>query len=544
MKRSVMTGFSKKLWKSTLAALILLISLTGCGEKKPASSLEGDPISKESQTESENDLTKESTDEGTSPVETQVTENKLSEDAAYLFSVIKGWEFDFESGAGAWATTLQVDESGNFSGQYHDSDMGDVGEGYANGTLYLSSFTGRFTDVNKISDCIYEAKVEDLSYEEAPGTTKIVDGVRQIYSEAYGISGTDVVNLYIPGAKIAELPGEYVSWIEYLNFGVYVFGDYYLDFPEELPFCGIYNPAEQRGFFSENVSGKNSTFVVNEVSFPGLKSIRRDLNSDGTYYYVDANDLGTYKVTNLCYRSSKQFNLYDQQEEFVNDCISHFTEGKQANDVYWLDWSFADSTPDVIYLNGRTTFMAGWTCGSNEDVRYYVARMTVMGNYVYVYGFDCSEWDEYLRGEAGSFLLSSLTFSGDSSRLSSESEDNVARKIYAVVINNGSDSSRILADEVIWVGLGDEDLMEQYHLTDDDMMNDYAIIGEDGNYKEYQLSADCPIYVQYPEEGPFWELQSKNNFHVKLTVGNYAYLMVLYLDANDVVTFAYEPFRP
>ena len=70
------------------------------------------------------------------------------------------------------------------------------------------------------------------------------------------------------------------------------------------------------------------------------------------------------------------------------------------------------------------------------------------------------------------------------------------------------------------------------------------VIGLDGNYKEYRLSANCPIYIQYPEEGPFEGLCDQARFHKKLTDDTYDYLMELYLDENDVVTFAYEPFRP
>ena len=545
MKRPATTrGFQGKAWKGALAALALLLSMAGCADKEPTASVEGEPLTQEAQAGSSEKGTDQSAEQGSQPEESKEVEQPLSEEAIYLFNAIKGWEFDFESGAGGWNTTLQVDEKGCFEGQYHDSDMGDQGEGYANGTMYLSNFTGRFTEVKKISDYVYEAKVEDLTYAAESGTTEIIDGVRYVYSEGYGISGTDKVSIYLPGAKISELPSGYMSWVDPLYFGVYVYGDYYRDYPEELPFCGIYNIAQQNGFTSLNVSGKNATFIVNKASFPGLKSVRRDLKEDGTYFCVDANDLGTYSVTNLCYRASKQFNLFDGQEEFVNDCISHLTEGKPASDVYYLDWSFADSTPDVIYMNGQLTYMVGWTCGSNEDTRYYVARMTTLGNYVYAYGISYSAFDEFMYGEAGSFLLSSLTFSGDASRLSTESKEKAVRKVHAVVINNGSDPSRILADEVIWVGPGDEDLIAQYHLTDDDMANDYAILGVDGVYKEYQLSEACPIYVQYPEEGPFWELQSKSGFHKKLTDGTYAYLMELYLDENDVVTFLYEPFRP
>ncbi|MBP5282297.1 MAG: hypothetical protein J6Z22_07330, partial [Lachnospiraceae bacterium] len=242
-----------------------------------------------------------------------------------------------------------------------------------------------------------------------------------------------------------------------------------------------------------------------------------------------------------CY---KQTNGQADTETFINDVISHFVEGKSYADLYYLDYSFADSTPDMIYMNGNLTYMAGWTCGTNEDLRYYVARMTTIGDYVYAYGHSSSEYDELMHGEAGGLYLSSLTTTGDPAKISSAGEDKVARTIHAVVTFNGADVSNILADEVVFIGLGDEDLMAQYGLTYDDMPNDYAVVGNDGVYKEYRLSENCPIYVQYPAEGPFQKLCDKARFHNKLTDNTYVYLMELFLDENGIVTFMYEPYRP
>ena len=537
--------------KVLLSALLLSVSLAGCADKgSAAKESEADvrpEVGESAERKEAQDPEGLENDELRGEADASGKDGKagLSEDAAYLFDVIRGWTFCFESGAGGWDTTLTVDAEGNFNGLFHDSDMGDTGEGYDYGTLYQCTFHGRFTDVTKKSQYVYEAKVEGLAYDRNEGETEIIDQVRHVYSNAYGISGAETVEIYLPGAKVADLPEGYMSWIQPLHFGVYALDHFYWDIPEELPFCGIYNPAEQDGFFSDNVEGKNSVYLVNKASFPGLRSVRRDLNADGTYFYEDVAEDGTYAVRSLCYRDEQDFSFYDgREEQFVKDCISHLLEGAEARDVYYLDSSFRDSTPDMTCINGHTSYMAGWTVGSNEDTRYYVARMTKLGSYIYVYGYSGSEYDEYLHGEAGAFLLSSLTFSGNQDRISSASTENVVRKVHAVVINRGTDPMSIYADEVIWVGSGDEALIEKYHLTEEDLTNDYAIVGIDGNYKEYQLSDRCPIYIQYPEEGPFWELQGKGAFHKKLAGGTYDYLMELYLDENDNVTFLYEPYRP
>ena len=53
-----------------------------------------------------------------------------------VFERLDGSTFYFLSGAGAWSTELVVSPDGSFTGYYHDTDMGDSGAGYPNGTRY------------------------------------------------------------------------------------------------------------------------------------------------------------------------------------------------------------------------------------------------------------------------------------------------------------------------------------------------------------------------------------------------------------------------
>ena len=56
-----------------------------------------------------------------------------SQEEGFSFDDVSHLEFWFGSGVGAWCTTLQIQPDGSFEGQYHDSDMGDTGDGYPNG---------------------------------------------------------------------------------------------------------------------------------------------------------------------------------------------------------------------------------------------------------------------------------------------------------------------------------------------------------------------------------------------------------------------------
>ena len=158
----------------------------------------------------------------------------------FSFAELQNYEFYFSSGAGAWATTMMIDSDGGFAGEYHDSDMGVTGDGYPSGTQYYCAFQGRFTPPVKINEYTYSTQISAIRYENEVGTEEIKDGIRYIYTDAYGLEDAEDILIYLPGAPLAELPQEYRSWVGY----------YDLSYTEEteLPFCGLYNEAAECGF--------------------------------------------------------------------------------------------------------------------------------------------------------------------------------------------------------------------------------------------------------------------------------------------------------
>lgn len=162
-------------------------------------------------------------------------EDKLS------FSDLSEYSFYFSSGAGGWGTGMEIYEDGSFEGNYHDSDMGDTGESYPNGTVYISNFSGQFSQPEKVNEYTYSMKLEKLNYDNAVGSEIIEDGVLYRYDEAFGVAGGDNFLIYLPGAPLSELPEEFKMWVGY-------FDDSAADV--ELPFYGLYNVNEQCGFSS------------------------------------------------------------------------------------------------------------------------------------------------------------------------------------------------------------------------------------------------------------------------------------------------------
>ncbi len=150
--------------------------------------------------------------------------------------------FIFSSGAGAWSTELTLYADGSFSGLYNDSDMGDSGEGYPDGTRYTCVFSGEFGDLVKLNGYSYAMTLKDLTAERSAGEEWLEDGVRYISSEAYGIEGGNEFIFYTPQTPLSELSEEFLLWHQsYLPKN---------PDPEMLGCYGIRNVKLEQGFFT------------------------------------------------------------------------------------------------------------------------------------------------------------------------------------------------------------------------------------------------------------------------------------------------------
>ncbi len=200
---------------------IILGMLTGCGKDENRVAEQLKPVESEK--------------------ESVTIEEKI--DGKILFEKISDREFWFGSGAGAWCTVLRVDKDGNFKGNYHDSNLGDAGDDYPNGTCYWSDFSGKFTIPKKINDYTWSVKVESIEVANEPGTEAIIDDIKYIYSEPYGLDNAGEILFYEPGAPVERLPESYINWMTI-----------YDEFEDgKLPFYGIYNVNAEEGFSSYEI---------------------------------------------------------------------------------------------------------------------------------------------------------------------------------------------------------------------------------------------------------------------------------------------------
>lgn len=151
-------------------------------------------------------------------------------------------KFIFASGAGAWGTVLDLNKNGDFSGNYHDSEMGENADEYPDGTVYLSVFTGKFTNFEKINDYSYKMTVADVKTRDEVGKEWIEQGIRYVATAPHGIEGGTEFILYLPQTPVSELPEEFLYWWPARFEGE--------ENPTTLSYYGILNVSTNDGFFT------------------------------------------------------------------------------------------------------------------------------------------------------------------------------------------------------------------------------------------------------------------------------------------------------
>ena len=148
----------------------------------------------------------------------------------------------FCSGAGGWSTDLYLELDGSFTGEFHDSDMGDGSGHFPNGTVYLCNFSGKFAQPERLDATTYAMRLESLETERPDdGAEEIVDGTRFINSGPYGLENAEELRIYLPETPVEGL-SEDVLWV--------VRGPYNWEETEEgtLGYWIIYNVTEECGF--------------------------------------------------------------------------------------------------------------------------------------------------------------------------------------------------------------------------------------------------------------------------------------------------------
>lgn len=211
--------------KKLLSLILCSLLITGCADislddKNDGNSqdvdISSEELSKDAESVTDADEHNDSEiDDSKSPLSSTYSVTSSTDQEENLFALMPEY-FYFSSGAGGWSTDIIIAEDGSFGGSYHDSDMGDTGEGYPNGTMYVCDFTGKF-DVPEPTDdeYIYTTKLLELTLKDADkvGTTEIEDDIRYIYTEPYGFDNADEFLIYLPGASLSDMTEDCLSWL-------------------------------------------------------------------------------------------------------------------------------------------------------------------------------------------------------------------------------------------------------------------------------------------------------------------------------------------
>lgn len=129
-----------------------------------------------------------------------------------ILDELSGKTFLHYSGVGAWDVTMTVEKNGGFTVDSHDSDMGEVGPGYPDGTVYFGCLSGRIGAVTKAGEFMYRAKIKNIENETLEAE-RIEDGIRYVDERLHGpVEGEDCY-IYLPGQAMKDIPEDCADWI-------------------------------------------------------------------------------------------------------------------------------------------------------------------------------------------------------------------------------------------------------------------------------------------------------------------------------------------
>ena len=205
-----------------------------------------------------------------------------------LFDQIKGKTFDFASGVGGWGTELIVGENGSFTGNYHDSEMGETGEGYPDGTVYGCSFHGQFTEPEMKDEYSWTVKIA-VELDEGQVPEAIEDAIRYVTSAPYGVEKAQTLTIFLPGTPVERLPEGFVIWSHLEDIAPNA---------KTIPYYAIWSEADEAGFVSDVVL-ENTDSNGNEEA-AGTSSDVKGAIEDGAYVLtVKLNGSGEWRADEM-----------------------------------------------------------------------------------------------------------------------------------------------------------------------------------------------------------------------------------------------------
>ena len=194
---------------SIVLIVVALVLVAGCGVYFLVNRSGADTTVYEESTNNTKDVG-DTTD--TNKAENDTTETTKANDSTITFEDLAKYSYSFTSGAGGWEDDFDIEKDGSFQGSYHDSDMGDTGDGYPDGTFYYCEYEGHFENIQKVDEFTYKMHLKDITILN-DDKEKIEDGMKYVPSEPYALANGDEIEIYLPGKPVSEIDEEVQHWI-------------------------------------------------------------------------------------------------------------------------------------------------------------------------------------------------------------------------------------------------------------------------------------------------------------------------------------------
>jgi len=157
-------------------------------------------------------------------------ETEVSDDPAVMMS----GSYLFETGINDWSTTMELGADGSFTGVYHDTDYDTDEDGNTTAATEYCSFSGKFSEPEKIDDLTYKITLNDITLEDTLPEDENNEFGYFLSEYAFGLDLLDYT-VYMKGTKTADLPEGCLDRISMPN------GWTEENTPETIPFTVIYN---------------------------------------------------------------------------------------------------------------------------------------------------------------------------------------------------------------------------------------------------------------------------------------------------------------
>ncbi|MBQ6893390.1 MAG: hypothetical protein IJN48_04215 [Clostridia bacterium] len=300
-------------------------------------------------------------------------------------------DFVFLSGAGGWWTDLTVKRDGSFFGEFHDSEMGSVGDDYPNGTVYVCNFEGLFKNFEKVNEYTYSMSIDHIDTEHEVGSEWIEDGTLYIASEPYGLNDGYEFLLYTPDTPVNELPDDFKMWIRPAN--------------ETLDIYAIRNLTTDYGF-SQCESSYDIKYECELIAEQYIHNVMTEewLNEGYTFTYLDAfrfiSSLAMY-----CDNAGHPFNSATTlNEEELAFCIDKAYALELISDVFGIAGFESSDYHTTMYHPESDTYRTPYGIGLySSPFSYENMKSDFDGEHVYVsftlVNSDRYEYEEKVYGD-------------------------------------------------------------------------------------------------------------------------------------------------